>query len=253
MRERALSIRRTVKRVVLYAAAALVLVALTFGGLIVWPKPLFAYSFGAGRLVVSSDRPIPAAGGERVLRDCERLLERSPLVAGSREYRLYVANEDWHHRLYFIPSPEAGGISYYYGLGGNAFLSGADFDAGRLVKWGYVTTPPRTLAYFCAHELTHVVTGEHVGLVALLRMPEWVREGIADYAAIEHRQSFEQLRGALGERPVEVAMMQAYGAYPRYRLLVTYFLEKKGWSVDQLLQTKLSTDEALAMMRAGQG
>jgi hypothetical protein len=250
MREGAGSMRRTVKRLALYAFAGIAAVALAFGGLIVWPKPLFAFSLAAGRIVVSSDRPIPTAGGERVLRDCERLLERSPLVARSRQYQLFVANEEWHHRLYFIPRPQAGGLSYFYGFGGQSFLSGADFDAGQLVKWGYVTMPPRTLAYFCAHELTHVVTGEHIGLLALLRMPEWVREGIADYVAIEHRQSFEQLRDALGERPVDVAMMQAYGAYPRYRLLVTYFLEKKGWSVDELLQTKLSTDEALAIMGA---
>lgn len=242
---------RTVRRLVLYAVAALIAVALAFGGVIAWPTPLFAYSRAAGRIVVSSDRPIPAAGAERVLHDCERLLERSPLQAKSRQYQLYVANEDWRHRLYFIPNPAAGGITYYYGFGGHAFLSGADFEAGRLVKWGYVTTPPRTLAYFCAHELTHVVTGEHVGLVALLRMPEWAREGLADYVAIENRQSFAQLRDAIGNRPVDVAMMQAYGAYPRYRLLVTYFLEKQRWSVDQLLQTKLSTDEALAIMHAG--
>src|SRR4051812_22093262 len=74
---RAGSMRRTLKRLILYTAAGLVIVALACGGLIVWPKPLFAFSLGAGRIVVSSDRPIPAAGGERVLRDCERLLERS--------------------------------------------------------------------------------------------------------------------------------------------------------------------------------
>jgi hypothetical protein len=245
--------RRWLKRLVLYAVAGLVAVALAFGGLIVWPKPLFAFSLGAGRIVVSSDRPIAAAGAERVLRDCERLLERSPLQPKSGQYQLYVANEEWRHRLYFIPSPEAGGISYYYGFGGHAFLSGADFDTGQLVTWGYAATPPRTLAYYCAHELTHVVTGEHVGIVALLRMPEWVREGFADYVAIENRQSFERLRDGLGERPVDVAMMQAYGAYPRYRLLVTYFLEKKRWPVDQLLQTQLSPEEALALMHADAG
>jgi hypothetical protein len=242
--------RRRITRLVLYAAAGAAILALVFGGLVVWPSPLFAFSLAVGRIVVSSDRPIPAAGAERVLRDCQRLLERSPLVAKSPQYQLYVANEDWQNRLYLIPNPNAGGITYYYGFGGHAFLSGADFDAGRLVKRGYVTPPPRTLAYFCAHELTHVVTGEHIGLIALLLLPEWVREGLADYVAIDNRQSFTQLRDALGDRPVDVAMMQAYGSYPRYRLLVTYFFEKKGWSVDQLLQTELSTDEALAIMRA---
>jgi hypothetical protein len=44
--------------------------------------------------------------------------------------------------------------------------------------------------------------------------------------------------------------MMAYGSYPRFRLLVTYFLEKKGWSVDELLHSKLSYDDATALMRA---
>src|SRR6185295_9506826 len=41
-----------------------------------------------------------------------------------------------------------------------------------------------------------------------------------------------------------------YGFYPRYRLLVAYFLGRKGWSVDQLLQTRLTEEEATAIMRA---
>ena len=41
-----------------------------------------------------------------------------------------------------------------------------------------------------------------------------------------------------------------YGSYPRYRLLVTYFIEKKGWPVDELLQTRLTEEEATEIMRA---
>jgi hypothetical protein len=67
---------------------------------------------------------------------------------------------------------------------------------------------------------------------------------------IENRQSFEQLRTRLATRPVDIPMMMKYGSYPRYRLLVTFFIEKKGWSVDQLLQTRLTEDEATAVMRA---
>jgi hypothetical protein len=31
---------------------------------------------------------------------------------------------------------------------------------------------------------------------------------------------------------------------------VTYFIEKKGWTVDQLLQTRLTQDETVKIMRA---
>ncbi len=182
------------------------------------------------------------------MQDCERLLERSPLKAKARQYRVYVTNEDWRQRLFFLPHPKAWGVAYSL-LGGPVFLSGADFETGRVVHWGYVGTPPRTLAWLCAHELTHIVVGEHVGL-ARFRVPQWVWEGFPDYVGIENRQSFEELRDALGDRPVDIPMMMKYGSYPRYRLLVTYFIEKKGWSVDQLLQTRLTEDEATAIMRA---
>ncbi|SRR5579871_1440909 len=238
----------TIRRTVLWACAALAAAPISFVALIFWPDPLFAFSLGAGKIIVASDRPIPIIGGERFLQECERLLDRSPLKAQGREYRLYVTNADWKKRLFFLPIPSSWGLSYPYPLGGNAFLTGADFETGRVVHWGYVGTPPRTLAYLCAHELTHIIIGEHVGLARFF-VPEWVWEGLPDYVGIENRQSFEELRDAIGDRPVDVPMMMRYGSYPRYRLLVTFFIEKKGWTVSQLLETRLTTDEAIRIMR----
>ena len=240
---------RMIRCTLLWACTALTCAAVSFGILISWPDPLFAFSLRAGKIVVASDRPIPTADGERFLQDCARLLERSPLKAQGREYRLYVTNADWRQRLFFLPHPYAWGLAYAYPLGGNAFLTGADFETGRVVHWGYVGTPPRTLAWLCGHELTHIVAGEHVGLRRFF-VPEWVWEGLADYVGIENRQSFEELRDALGDHPIDVPMMQRYGSYPRYRLLVTYFIEKKGWTASQLLATRITTDEAIEIMRA---
>ena len=240
------------KHALLWACAVPACAALSLGVLIVWPDPLFAFSLRDDKIVVASDRPIPQTGGERLLRECERLLERSPLKAAAHPYRLYVANARWRQLLFFIPHPEAWGLEYPYPLGAHAFLTGADFGAGRVLHWGYVGTPPRTLAYLCAHELTHVIADEHVGIRRFL-IPQWAWEGLADYVGIENRQSFEELRGALDDRPVDAAMMQKYGGYPRYRLLVTYFIEKKGWTVDQLLRTRLTTGAAMALMRANAG
>lgn len=65
-----------------------------------------------------------------------------------------------------------------------------------------------------------------------------------------NRETFAQPRSVLGDRPEDVPLKIKYGSYPRYRLLVTYFIEKQGWSVDQLLQTRLTEEEATAIMRA---
>jgi hypothetical protein len=239
--------RRAIKRTLLWAGAILVTPVFLFCVLIARPDPLFAFSLGTGKIVVASDRPIPAAGGERFLRDCERLLERSPLKARSHRYRVYVTNESWRQRFFFLADPKAWGLAY--GLAGTAFLSGANFETGRVVHWGYIGTPPRTLAYLCAHEVTHLITFEYLGL-AHFRMPQWAFEGLADYVGIENRESFEELRDALGDRPVDIPMIVKYGSYPRYRLLATFFIERKGWSVDQLLHTRLTEDEANEIMRA---
>jgi hypothetical protein len=238
---------RLVMRIVLWIGAACASAVLLFLALIVWPDPLFAYSVSDGKITVRSDHPIPAAGGNQLLHDCEMLLDRSPLKAEGSRYRIYVTNDAWRWRLFFAINLQAHGLAYPFG---SAFLSGADFDAGRLIHNGYVPPPPRKLAYYCAHELTHEIAMERG---VFRHAPAWVNEGFADYVGIEKRQSFEDLRDAIGERSADVPMMVRYGGYPRYRLLVTYFLEKKGWSVDQLFQSRLTEDEANALMRADAG
>jgi hypothetical protein len=126
--------RRAIMRTLLWAGAALTIPVLLFCALIAWPDPLFAFSLGSGRIVVASDRPIPSAGGEQFLQDCERLLERSPLKAKGRRYRVYVTNESWRQRLFFLWDPKAWGLAY--GLAGTAVVSGANFETGRVVHWG---------------------------------------------------------------------------------------------------------------------
>src|SRR5258706_8770897 len=129
---------RMIRRTLLWACAALASAAISFGALIFWPDPLFAFSLRAGKIIVASDRPIPPAGGERFLHECERLLERSPLKAQGREYRLYGTNADWRQRLFFLLRPDPWGLAYSYPLGGNAFLTGANFETGRGGHLGYV-------------------------------------------------------------------------------------------------------------------
>jgi hypothetical protein len=178
-------------------------------------------------------------------------LTRSPLGTGTGTYSLFIARDDWRRRLLWniIAPRTAGGFAAYPVSGKHAFLSGAAFEADRLVApGGYVPPAPRTLAYYGAHELTHVRTGEVVGAVRYHMMPRWIREGLADYVAMAPREDFAALHAAVAGRPDELALWNAHGYYAHYRLLVQYFLEVEGWPIERLLTSDLSEADARARM-----
>lgn len=163
--------------------------------------------------------------------------------------QIYVVNTNWRWRwLWIVPNNAAGGFIARPATRQYTFFSGANFETDELISpSGYRTQPPRTLDYYGAHELTHVMTANAVGLLRFQQMPEWVREGLADYVALEREKSAE-LFAKIGERDADLPMMRAYGVYAPYRLLVTHFLEEKGWSIDQLLQSELTLVEARAIV-----
>lgn len=210
-----------IKLALLWAGSTLVFITVSLAALITSPGPLFAYSLQSGKIIVASDRPIPALGGvgwSTTARACssDPRLKRSGTNTGFTSQTRDGGNSSASRRLGHCVSPLSRN---------NVFLTGADFNTGRLVHRGYIGTPPRTLAYLCAHELTHIIEGQHIGIGRFL-VPQWAWEGLADYVGIEHRETFEQLRNALGDRPDDAPTKVKYGSHPRYRLLVTFHREE---------------------------
>ncbi len=77
-------------------------------------------------------------------------------------------------------------------------------------------------------------------------MPKWIREGLPDYVAMP-KQSAASLYNKIGQRDADLAMIKAHGAYPPYRLLVTYFLDQAHWTLDQLMASNLTLNQARAI------
>ena len=177
-----------------------------------FPKPLFAYSVERGALSIHSDEPIPAGEGERVLAEVVVRLARSPLAEFDAPMALYVANSAWRRAWLWVVAPgDAGGFIAAPATRGHAFLSGADFVSDKLIApSGFRTQPPRTLAYYGAHELTHVQTVRAVGVVRFHLMPAWVREGLADYVGMPP-ESAAALHASIGSRKADLDMIKAHG------------------------------------------
>lgn len=223
------------------------------GALIVHPQPLFAHVMHGRLLKVYSDEPIDEAGGRAFIAGAEMLLAKWPIALKHTEYKVFVTNSPWRQRLLFTYRYGVGGLVYCIFSCRTGFLSGADFPANRLIApSGDVMPAPRTLVYYGAHEAVHMLTGEALGSLGFLLMPEWIREGVADYVAMGGAPDFPALAQAVGrlEGWPPLPIINRFGVYPKYRLLVAHMVEREGWSIEKLLRSGMNISEAAQRFEA---
>jgi hypothetical protein len=244
------------RKVIIRTAAALVgavaLCAVAASSVLAYPQPLFPYHVAQGRLQLFSDRSFDAVHGRRVLADVERRIATSPLDGRNGVHRIFVAQTQWRRRLVFLWAYGAGGVNYYP-LTRNVFIRQSDIDADRVFRSdGEPVPPPRTLAYYGAHEIGHSLIGERIGAAANRQLPKWIREGVADYIGFGGEVDIDALARALLAGEHELDPVRS-GFYARYRLLVAWLLEREGWSIDRLLASRMTQADAEARLLRGTG
>src|SRR4029079_2299793 len=90
------------------------------------------------------------------------------------------------------------------------------------------------LDYFIAHEITHTLTAQAVGWVDYYKLPQWVREGYADYVGKGSAFNYDEAKSAFLADVPEMNWEKS-GLYWRFHLLVAYLLDRQHWSVQRLL------------------
>lgn len=216
------------------AAAVLGVLAL-YWALLCFPQPFFQSSVSANNLALYSDQPFSAEEGKKVLETVEAKLAASPLYSAGQRHSAFICNARWRQRLFFNRSYGVGGVNQYP-LTSNVFLRDAAIEENRLIgPSGYQVPGDRTLDYFIAHEITHTLTVQAVGSFSYYRLPQWVREGYADYVAKGGAFNYDEARRAFLADAPEMDWNRS-GLYLRYHLLVAHLLDKQHWSVQRLLE-----------------
>jgi len=218
--------------------------------LLAHPEPAFAYHLTAGRLALYSDRPFDTGAGRRVLADIESRLAASP-IDDHAPHAIFIANSAWRETLFFNRASGAAGLNYYP-LSNDVFLRRSSVELNRVYgRSGRPAAAPRTLAYYGAHEIAHSFTAERAGPAHLwnFEMPQWVREGYADYVGMGGHVDIDDLWRRYKSGDPELDYRRS-GVYARFRMLAAYLIQRRGWSVDRLLASKLTEEQALKMMSA---
>jgi hypothetical protein len=227
----------------IFAAVALTLLLLSL------PQPFFHTSVSAKNLTLYSDRPFMPTAGQQVLALVEAKLAKSPLYDAEQRHLVFICNSRWRQRLFFTYQYGVGGVNYYP-LVTNVFLRDSIIEENCLIgPGGNRVSGDRTLDYFITHEITHTLTGQAVGAIAYHRIPQWKREGYADYIGKGMAFNYDEARRAFlaGDPKMDWAKS---GLYWRFHLLVAHLLDKQHWSVQRLLKEPIEQQVVEDAVRA---
>jgi len=237
------------KRILWRTLAILAIVPLLMLLLFNVPYPLFGPSVSANNLTLYSDLTFDAVAGRHILELAAAKLAQSPLYSSQQRHRVFVCNAAWRQRLFFLHKYGVAGVNYYP-FTTNVFMRNSIVDENALIgPSGNRASDERTLDYFIAHEITHTLTGQAIGKMAYLVLPEWKREGYADYVARKSVFNYEEAKRAFLANDPKMDPAKS-GLYLRYNLLVAHLLDKKHWTVQQVLTTAIEQTSVEEMIRS---
>ena len=213
------------------------------------PHAFFQTPVNAKNLTLHSDQSFTPAAGQHVLELAEAKLATSPLYTSEQNHQIFICNSRWRQRIFFTYSYGVGGVNYYP-ITTNVFLRDSIIEENCLIgPNGNRVAADRSLDYFIAHEITHSLTGQAIGAIAFQRLPQWKREGYADYVGKSTAFNYDETKQAFLANESKMDYAQS-GLYLRFNLLVAYLLDKQHWSVQRLLSEPIEQSIVEEMIRA---
>ncbi len=237
------------KKLLLKIGAAMVAIVALLLVLLNVPQPFFHASVSAKNLTMYSDKSFAPEAGQQVLQLVEAKLTKSPLYSAEQKHLVFICNARWRQRLFFTYVYGVGGVNYYP-FTTNVFLRDSIIEENCLIGPGGNRVPgERTLDYFIAHEITHTLTGQAVGGLNYHRLPQWKREGYADYVGKGAAFNYDEAKRAFLADDPKMDWAKS-GLYWRFHLSVAHLLEKQHWSVQRVLEDPIEQSAVEAMIRA---
>jgi hypothetical protein len=165
----------------------------------------------------------------------QRRIERSAPYDPGLVHHVYLCDKPWLFALFANHKYRAGGLAYVL-FNGNIFIRPGNVERDRLFgPSGEEVEGDRTLTYFVAHEVTHHLTGAHLGWWRYTHLARWQEDGYADYVAKAGAFDFVRERQGLREGAVELDPERS-GLYLRHHLVVAVLLDVRHVSVDAMLK-----------------
>lgn len=240
------------KTVAVRALTVLIAILALYTLVVVFPAPMFKYRAVYQNFQVYSDRPI-APEITSVLDDASRRLQTSALYRADTPVKIFFCNAPWRLWLYGRHfSARIGGAADVW-LTRDVFIRASDIAANRIHAPGplpIADAAQRPLSYFIAHEITHSDVSRRFGRTVMLRYPQWLLEGYADYVGKGGDFDFKDNRKRFIAGTDDLNPRKS-GLYREYHLKVAYLLDQRGWTLQQVFDNPPSAAQFDVWLREG--
>ena len=121
-----------------------------------------------------------------------------------------------------------------YPIINNIFISKTDIESN-LVQRNAEEDNERSLSSVIAHEVTHNLIENEIGIRANKKLETWKKEGYCEYISGEKTLNLKAGIKKVYKNPNSSSL--AFN-YLKYRILVSYLLDIKGYSFHSLVETE---------------
>lgn len=167
-----------------------------------------------------------------ILDDVEEKLKNSEIYDNKLTFKIFISSD---FKTYSIFSPSLkDAFAATYPIINNIFISKTDIE-NNLVQRNASEDNERSLSSVLAHEITHILIEKEIGIKANKRLETWKKEGYCEYISGESRLN---LRAAIKKIYEGSNSFSPAFSYLKYRLLVTYLLDVKGYTFHSLVETE---------------
>ena len=221
--------RRWIRRLLLSFTAA----AVPYAVLLTRPQIVFAYEVRAQNVVLHARSPLPDRAAA-IAAAAQRRVSRSPFYVPTDTYDLYLCDTPALFAFFARWNYNAGGVADVY-LTRNIWLRPSRVERDRLVgPSGAEASGDRTLTYFIAHEITHIMTARRLGRRGYYQLETWQQEGYADYVGKDGAFDFPAVQRDFQAGSPALDPRRS-GLYLRYHLLVAELIDHRGMTAEALL------------------
>ncbi|MCD4796075.1 MAG: hypothetical protein K8R49_02755 [Candidatus Cloacimonetes bacterium] len=179
----------------------------------------------------------------QILDEVEKKLSCSEIYNDHMKYRMYLSSSI---KLYavFVPG-QKDAFAAAFPIFKNIFVSQTDVKNNKVYR-NSVEDNERSLSSVLAHEAVHILIEKKIGIGGNCKLTTWKKEGYCEYISVD-----EPLNMIEAFNTVYSPGNQSSSSfsYLRYRLLVTYLLEEKGYSFQEMVETEFDLHQLETELR----